>query len=113
MQVREATVGPLFGTMDVSGCPTGPTVIQCNLHHFDRVVRNPERVGGNLTEDRVGPLADLGVRGQHAHTAAGKRFDLHNRRQVFLARSRETGAMHIDGESDAALAWRHGGWTRL
>ena len=60
MQVREATVGPLSGTTAVSGCATSTS------SQID-----PERVGGDLRKDRVGALADLGARGEHAHGAVG------------------------------------------
>ena len=60
MQVRDATVGPLFGHDRGVG-----------LDDLDVVAVDAERVGGDLREDRVGALADLGARGQHADRAVG------------------------------------------
>ena len=51
--VREATVGPLFGTLPVSGA-----------RDFDRVVVEPERVCDYLREDGVCPLPYLCARGE-------------------------------------------------
>ena len=90
MQVRDATVGPLSGTTDVSGCAISIVV-----------ERHAERVGGDLREDRVGALADLGVRRQHADAAVGGRFEGHHRGQVVLARPGEAGAVHERREPDA------------
>ena len=56
--VREATVGPLFGTMAVSGC-----MISMRSH------AEPESFRGDLREDGVGALAHLGAAGEDTHAA--------------------------------------------
>ena len=97
MHVREATVGPLFGTTAVSGC----TISIASSGEA-------ERVGGNLREDRVGALTDLGAGGQHAHAPVGRRLDLDDRSEMILARAGEAGAVHERGEADALLDRRRG-----
>ena len=97
MHVRDATVGPLSGTKAVSGCTMSMSA------HIDA-----ERVGGDLGEDRVGPLADLGAGGQHADAAFGRRLDVDDRREVIFAGSREAGAVHEGREADALLYARRG-----
>ena len=46
---------------------------------------HPERVGGNLGEHRVGPLADFRARGQHTHPPLGRGFERDDRREMVLA----------------------------
>ena len=56
MEVRDATVGPLFGHLPGIG-----------LHDFDRVEIKAERFGGNLRKDRVGSLTNLSARGEYSY----------------------------------------------
>ena len=60
MVVREATVGPLLGTM--SGV---------RLHDFDAIDFEAEGFGGDLGEDGVGALAHLGAAREDTHAAVG------------------------------------------
>jgi hypothetical protein len=54
MHVRDATVGPLFGTTAVSGCQPPSS-------------RSMPRASDDLREDRIRALPNLGIRRQHAH----------------------------------------------
>ena len=82
VQVRDATVGPLFGHVARVGC-----------RHLDVVVPHAEGVGRDLREDGARPLADLGARGEDAHAPVGRPLGADDRREVLLARAGEPGAV--------------------
>ncbi len=94
IEVREATVGPLLGTMPVSG----EAIVNIG-------VVDAERLGGNLSENGVGALAELGVRDQHAHLAFGRDVHAGQRIEIHLARAGEARAVIEGGDAQAALDW--------
>ena len=59
--VREATVGPLFGTCVVSGCAM-----------VNVFVGQAEGFGGNLAENGIGALAEFGAGNQDAHAPSAQ-----------------------------------------
>ena len=91
MHVRDATVGPLSGTDRRIG-----------LRDLDVVAVDAERVAGDLREDRVRSLTDLGAGRKHADVAVGRGLDADDRGEVLLARAGEARAVHEAGEADAA-----------
>ena len=71
------------------------------LCDVDVVIVDPQRIGDDLREDRVGTLTDLGARRENAHPALGRRLDLDDGREVNFARSSKAGAVHERREADA------------
>ena len=66
-------------------------------------VGDVEGLGGDLGEDGVGALAELGGGDQNSRAAFGGEFDLDQRVEAALAGAGEAGAVHEGGEADAAL----------
>ena len=91
MQVREATVGPLSGTLAVSGVATST-----------RVERQAQRLGHDLREHRARALADLGAGHEDAH-AARHQLERGPRGQHHLAGAGEARAVEEEREADAAV----------
>ena len=91
MQVRDATVGPLSGTIAVSAAL-----------HIDGFVRNAQRVGHDLRVHRPRALADLGAADANARAALGQR-ERRLRRQLDLAAAGEAGAVEEQRQPDAAI----------
>ena len=92
MTVRDATVGPLFGTSS-----------RIWLRHFDVVVVDPERIGCDLRKERVGALANLRA---EASTRTLPRRSLDRRRsnsRCALAGPGEASAVHERREPNSFL----------
>src|SRR3989304_1402912 len=83
MQVRDATVGPLFGTAAVSGGLDCPLVV-VEAQGFRR----------DLRENCVCALADLRAGHQHAHMSLSSRLHRDHRRQILLPRTGKPCAVH-------------------
>ena len=99
--VREATVGPLSGTSEVS-----------DRRHLDLGRLDAERLGGEHREDRLGALADLRARDEHAHDAVVSELDAGDAREMDLAPAREARAVPGQGEPDARRASGRGSRPR-
>ena len=69
---------------------------------LDRLERHAERVGDELREDRLGPLAHLGRGGQDADRALGGQLERGDRGELDLAGAGEPGAVPGEREPDAA-----------
>ena len=78
-------------------------VARVGRRHLDVVAGHAQRVGGDLREDRVRALADLGARGQHAHATVRRALGADHRGQVLLAGAREAGSVQERREAHAAL----------
>ncbi len=94
IEVREATVGPLLGTMPVSAGA---------IDHI--VVADADGLSSNLREHGVCALAKFGARYQHAHFSVRRYIDAGERIQIALAGAGESRAVIKRGDAHAALDW--------
>ena len=78
----------------------------------DVFVGEAEGLGGDLAEDGVGALAELGGGDEDARAAFGCEFDVDEGVEAALAGAGEAGAVEEGGEADAALDGARWGWSR-
>ena len=97
MAVRDATVGPLLGTFAVSGCTI--SIVRTST---------PQRVRGDLRENRVRSLADLGARASTRTRPSGVASTPSFGSQILLARTRKSGAVDERRKPDSSLDPRAG-----
>ena len=88
--VRDATVGPLSGTSEVS---TGA--------RSTSLLADAQLRGHELREDGLGPLAHLGRAHQDGRPAVGVQVQVHDALELDLAAAREPGAVPGERQTDA------------
>src|SRR5206468_1079576 len=77
--------------------------LRVGLLDLDHVIRQVEGVSGDLREDGVGALADLGTGGQDADLSGSGRLDGDLRLQEPFSRTGESRAVQKGSEANAAL----------
>ncbi len=82
------------------------------LRNFDAIVADAQRIRGNLRENRVRALADFRAGGENAHDSFGRRFHVHDGREIDFSRAGKPRSVHEGSKTDAALDGRAGIFPR-